>query len=99
MSDYTNLQCQLLKRVDKKHKNQKITKKLRSTERIIKTKYNRYICQPYFRQSKSFLKLQDEYDRIECEKEKLYNYYEYCHEYYDRLLEQEKKIRDRKQHE
>ena len=32
-----------------------------------KPKYIRHVCHPYFRQSKNFLKLQDEYDRIEHE--------------------------------
>ena len=67
MYDYTDIQCRLLDGVDKNRKNQKLKRKQRSNEQIKKPKYIRHVCQPYFRQSKNFLKLQDEYDRIEHE--------------------------------
>ena len=64
MYDYTDIQCRLLESIDKNNKNQKGKIKLRSNEQLKKPKYFRNVYQPYFRQSKNFLKLQDEYDRI-----------------------------------
>jgi hypothetical protein len=65
MPNYTDIQCQLLDGIDKKHRQQKGRPKDRSNEKKIKIKHERHICQPYFRQSKNFLKIQDEYDKDE----------------------------------
>lgn len=63
--NYTNIQCQLLQGIDKKHRQQKGKPKNRANEKKMKMKYDRHVCQPYFRQTKNFLRLQDEYDKIE----------------------------------